>query len=277
MAFDADVIKEIKSVATEKGIEPEALLAVTEVESGGKAYTVVDGKKMPVILYEYHVFYRQLPVSLRAEAVRRNLARRGWGDLPYKKSQSARYAQLEKAAAIHEDAAYAACSWGVGQVLGENADWLGYASPKALAEEAIDSVAGQVRVMVRFIEKAGLMDELARHDWRGFARRYNGPGQVTKYSGMMERAYARHGGKGEVELDDVVLRIGARGDSVAALQRALRTVGYHLIIDGDFGPATKRMVVDFQRDHGLDADGIVGPSTWGRLEALVGRDVQDFL
>ena len=256
MAFDDDVIREIRGVANEKGIEPEALIAVTEVESGGKAFTIVDGKKLPLILYEYHVFYRQLPVAKRSEAVRRNLARRGWGDLPYKKSQSARYAQLEKAKEIDVQAAYAACSWGVGQVLGENAEWLGYGKPEKLAKEAMESVAGQVRVMVRFIEKAGLLDELARHDWRGFARRYNGPGQVNKYSGMMERAYARHGGTGEVELDDVVLRTGSRGDSVAALQRALRTAGYHLIIDGDFGPATRRMVIEFQRDNGLDADGI---------------------
>ncbi|MEM6623493.1 MAG: N-acetylmuramidase domain-containing protein [Pseudomonadota bacterium] len=277
MAFDPEVVAEIRGVAEEKGIEPEALLAVTEVESGGKASSMVDGKAMPIILYEYHVFYRCLPVSLRQEAMNRNLARKRWGDLAYKKSQSARYAQLERAKEIHEMAAYAACSWGVGQVLGENADWLGYASSKALAEEAMDSVAGQVRVMIRFIEKAGLRDELDRHDWRGFARRYNGPGQVEKYSGMMARAYARHGGSGEVEPDDLVLRIGERGGEVAALQRLLRTVGYHLIIDGDFGPATRRMVVQFQSDHGLTADGVVGPTTWGVLEAMAGRDAAEFL
>lgn len=277
MAFDKEVIDEIRAVAAEKGIEAEALIAVTEVESGGKAYTTVDGKRLPLILFEYHVFYRVLPPHLRDEAVRRNLARKRWGDLPYKKSQSARYAQLERAREIDDDAAYAACSWGVGQVLGENAAWLGYPSAKALAEEAMGSVAGQVRVMVRFIQKAGLMDELQRHDWRGFARRYNGPGQVDKYSALMARAYAKHGGSSQIEPDELVLRIGARGDEVAALQRALRTVGHHLIIDGDFGPATRRMVIEFQRDQGLTADGIVGPKTWGVLESLAGRDVSEFL
>ncbi len=277
MAFDSDVIKEIRKVAKDKKIEPEALITVAEVESGGKAYTMVDGKKLPLILYEYHVFYRTLPVAKRAEAVRRNLARRSWGSLPYKKSQSARYAQLEKAKEIDKQAAYAACSWGIGQVLGENADWLGYRNPQALAEEAMKSVAGQVRVMVRFIEKRGIMDELQRHDWAGFARRYNGPGQVAKYSAMMARAYAKHGGKGAVDDDDTVLRIGARGDAVASLQRSLRALGYHLIIDGDYGPATQKMVADFQRDVGLTPDGIVGPATWGRIEAMTGRDVTDLL
>jgi murein L,D-transpeptidase YcbB/YkuD len=277
MAFDDDVLTEIRKVAKEKKIEAEALIAVAEVESGGKAYTTVDGKKLPVILYEYHVFYRVLPVSKRAEAVRRNLARRGWGDLPYKKSQSARYAQLEKAKEIDRQAAYAACSWGIGQVLGENAEWLGYPNAEALAKEAMESVAGQVRVMVRFIEKRGIMDELQRHDWAGFARRYNGPGQVAKYSAMMARAYARHGGSGEAEVDDTELRTGAQGDAVASLQRSLRSLGYHLIIDGDFGPATRRMVMEFQRDNGLTVDGVVGPTTWGRIEAMAGRDVTDLI
>lgn len=273
MAFDDDVKQEIRAVAAAKGIEPEALLAVAEVESGGKAFTVVDGKRLPLILYEYHVFYRNLPEHLRAEAVGRNLARPRWGDLPYKRTQSARYAQLDRARGIHEQAAYAACSWGIGQVLGENAEWLGYGTPKALAEKAMESVSGQVEVMLRFIEKRGLRDELDARNWRGFARGYNGPGQVEKYAGMMERAYARMGGAAPADAQGGVLRVGAKGEEVARLQRALRALGYHLHVDGDFGPATRRMVTAFQRDEGLAADGVVGPATAARIEALSGRDV----
>lgn len=277
MAFDADVVDEITTVAREQGIEPEALIAVVEVESSGKPYTMVDGRRLPLILFEYHVFYRTLPPELRADAVKRNLARKRWGDLPYKKTQPARYNQLDRAAEIHAEAAHAACSWGVGQVLGENAEWLGYGTARALAQEAMESVAGQVRVMVRFIEKAGLLDELDRHDWRGFARRYNGSGQVDKYSTLMAKAYAKHGGSKEVDPDDTVLRIGARGDEVMVLQSALRTLGYHLHLDGDFGPATRRMVMEFQRDNNQVVDGIIGPQTWGLLERLAGRDMSEFL
>ena len=273
MAFDAEVIREIRDVAEQEGVAPAALLAVAEVESGGKAYAIVDGRPHPLILFEYHVFYRNLPSSLRKQAISANLARRRWGELPYKPTQRSRYAQLRRARAIHEQAAFAACSWGIGQVLGENAEWLGYDSPKALAEEAMSSVSGQVRVMLRFIRRAGLMDELARRDWRGFARRYNGPGQVSRYAGLMERAYAQHSG-GDERKSSSVLRVGATGPEVADLQRALRGLGYHLDVDGDFGPATRRMVRVFQREEGLAVDGLVGPFTMARIRALSGREAE---
>lgn len=35
--------------------------------------------------------------------------------------------------------------------------------------------------------------------------------------------------------------------------------------DGDYGPNTAEAVKKFQRSHNLDADGIVGPLTWGKL------------
>jgi peptidoglycan hydrolase-like protein with peptidoglycan-binding domain len=37
-------------------------------------------------------------------------------------------------------------------------------------------------------------------------------------------------------------------------------------IDGIFGPVTKNAVQQFQRDSGLDDDGIIGPLTWGALD-----------
>lgn len=268
MAFDADIIREIRQVARAEGIEPAALLAVADVESGGRATARVNGEDRPLILFEYHVFYRALPAEKRAEAVRRNLARQKWGALPYRRSQAARYAQLDRAKKIDRQAAYAACSWGVGQVLGENATWLGYANPEALAQAAMSGVAGQIKLMLRFIRKAGLADELMRRDWRGFARRYNGPGQVDLYAGLMAKAYRRHGGTASESQSDGLLRLGDKGDEVAHLQHSLRRAGYFLVVDGDFGPATRRMVMDFQRDQKLTVDGIAGPRTQGRLEAL---------
>ena len=62
------------------------------------------------------------------------------------------------------------------------------------------------------------------------------------------------------------LKKGSKGPRVAFVQRAL---GLHA--DRIFGSQTKRAVKRFQRRHGLTADGIVGPATWTRAQALRGR------
>lgn len=61
-------------------------------------------------------------------------------------------------------------------------------------------------------------------------------------------------------------KIGSVGDEVTAIQQALKNGGYYYgNIDGIYGTATKNAVTNFQRDNGLDADGIAGRNT---LQAL---------
>jgi N-acetylmuramoyl-L-alanine amidase len=63
-----------------------------------------------------------------------------------------------------------------------------------------------------------------------------------------------------------------RGDDVAALQTALARLGFDSgRIDGIFGPATARALADFQRNCGLDADGVCGPFTVHALEVNAAR------
>lgn len=70
------------------------------------------------------------------------------------------------------------------------------------------------------------------------------------------------------------LRRGSSGELVRDLQRLLNSAlpvldeGTHpdtLIADGRFGPATEARVRKYQEEHGLSADGIVGPKTWSKL------------
>jgi len=63
---------------------------------------------------------------------------------------------------------------------------------------------------------------------------------------------------------------GSKGDAVKGLQNALNARGYDVgTVDGIFGPATETAVKSFQRDFGLDVDGIVGPYTWEALGVYV--------
>jgi hypothetical protein len=61
---------------------------------------------------------------------------------------------------------------------------------------------------------------------------------------------------------DAVLRPGDSGDSVVALQQALKTLGFDPgAADGKYGAATEQAVVAFQQSKSLTADGIAGPKT----------------
>lgn len=62
--------------------------------------------------------------------------------------------------------------------------------------------------------------------------------------------------------------IPARYD-VEWIQRTLnKDLGVDLDIDGDYGRATKAAVERFQKKHGLEVDGWVGPLTAEKLESV---------
>lgn len=269
--FSEFVEAEVRAVAAQRQIDAAALLAVVEVESGGQALVEIGGRPMPLILFEFHVFHRQLRAAARPAAIGAGLASPRWGQLPYPRTQRERYALLARAKLIDREAAYAACSWGVGQVLGENARWLGYESAEALADEACSGVAGQVRLMLRFIDRRGLAPALAARDWVRFAEGYNGPQQARhNYAGRMAAAHARWCQKAPPVTVDPVVSLGQRGPDVVRVQRLLAQSGQRLVADGHFGPVTLGAVRAFQAAHGLVRDGIVGPATWSALRRATG-------
>ena len=66
------------------------------------------------------------------------------------------------------------------------------------------------------------------------------------------------------------LKNGSKGEAVKGLQNALTVRSpYAVAIDGEFGPGTENAVKEFQGGAGLDADGVVGPDTWGQLYVYV--------
>lgn len=67
-------------------------------------------------------------------------------------------------------------------------------------------------------------------------------------------------------------RIGDQGSEVAEIQGQLASLGYDVAADGDFGPATAEAIKSFQSSRGLDADGLVGPTTYA---ALMGRSMPE--
>lgn len=65
-----------------------------------------------------------------------------------------------------------------------------------------------------------------------------------------------------------LLREGVEpGNDIAQVQTRLKFLGYYDgVVDGIYGLLTRQAVVAFQRDQGLEPDGIVGPQTYSALQ-----------
>lgn len=70
-------------------------------------------------------------------------------------------------------------------------------------------------------------------------------------------------------------KYGSTGDEVTQIQTKLQQLGYYSgDLDGIFGTGTKNAVLAFQRDQGLDADGIAGKNTLSALGITSGGSSQ---
>lgn len=157
------------------GVGEDEIHAVMDIEAAGSGFDKSGRLKM---LFEPHVFYRNLSGAKRDAAVREGLAYSAWRPGAYPADS---YPRLLRAIAIDETAALKSCSWGLGQIMGENFAAAGYQTPQAMVADFCRDEANQLEAMVRFIKANKLDDDLRRHDWAGFARGYNGAG------------YAKHG------------------------------------------------------------------------------------
>ncbi|WP_243368848.1 N-acetylmuramidase family protein [Microvirga solisilvae] len=154
------------------GVGEDEIHAFMDVETRGSGF---DEQGRPKILFEPHVFYRNLSGTKLDTAIRQGLACKSWGQIPYGK-ESAQYGKLEKALRIDETAALKACSWGLAQILGENHLDAGYDTPQSMVLAFMADEETHLDAMVSFLIANRLDDDLREHRWEALARGYNGPG-----------------------------------------------------------------------------------------------------
>lgn len=177
---------DFEAMAARMNCEWEALAAVAEVESGPLGGFAQDGRL--VILYERHLFSRK--TNSQYDQSHPHLSNRTPGGYP--SSQADRWAQLTEAYALNAEAAMQSASYGRFQVLGQNYSNLGMANAHDYVAKLARSERDQLEAFEGFVRANGLVDELQRKDWAGFASRYNGPGYAAnKYDEKMAAAYAR--------------------------------------------------------------------------------------
>lgn len=177
---------DFEAVAARLNCEWEAVAAVAEVESGPLGGFGQDGRL--IILFERHLFSRK--TSSQFDQSHPHLSNRTPGGYP--RSQADRWVQLTEAYALAPEAALESASYGRFQVLGQNYGNLGLAKASAYVAKLANSERDQLEAFEGFVRANGLIDELQRKDWAGFASRYNGPGYAAnQYDTKMAQAYAR--------------------------------------------------------------------------------------
>lgn len=249
-----------ETMATARNIPVAHLLAIIEVESRGRVFHTIKGQQYPLILFEPHLMYRMTEGRVRDALVAERLASKVWNKKLYPASQEARWGQVERAREIAGNIAYEPVSYGVGQVLGQHWRALDFDTMQSFLAMMFKGADGQIEIMLRYIERNDLEDELREGRWPAFFRGYNGPAwEKNGYGKLMDAALRKYGGA--MREADGMLRMGSKGARVRELQALLVRAGYQVKVDSDFGTSTKTALKAFQQAKGLTVDGVAGPET----------------
>jgi len=181
-------------------LDPDVLLAVIAVESSGKTRVKINGKAEPLIRFDGYLFYQRLSGAKLDTAMGGRLASPEPGSVASPVTQAARWRMLNRAVQIDRKAAYEATFWGIGQVPGTHWSLLGFSSVDALVKEARSGADGQLSLMMRYIEKAGLLEPLRKRDWATFAKGYRPHSEgIRVYRQELALAYRHLGNTGTLK------------------------------------------------------------------------------
>ncbi len=155
---------------------------------------------------------------------------------------SHQYDRLAVAIAKDRSAALQSCSWGIGQIMGENYARAGFSGVEQMVAAMSESEDQQLAAMGNFLVSTRLNVPLQAHDWSSFARGYNGVNYaVHRYDIRLHAEFQKY-------------TAGALPDlNVRAAQLYLTYFGFHPgRIDGVGGTRTLSALADFQAQQGLE-------------------------
>ena len=245
----------IDETADRLGIKDAELWAVITVETSGCGFLP---DRRPKILFERHIFSRE--TGGRFDQSNPDISNRTPGG--YGLDGPNQYDRLEEALSLDREAALKSTSWGIGQVMGFNAEVAGYSDVEAMVKAMMVSENEQLSAMAGFIIHNGFHEALRANDWAAFARGYNGSEYAkNKYDIKLEAAYRKY-------------MLGLRPNlDVRAAQMYLAYLGYQPgTIDGMPGRLTYSALNLFQKEIGLpianEIDGNLLALLKGKVSAL---------
>jgi hypothetical protein len=224
----------LAKVASDLGVHAAEIWTILAVETSGCGYL---SDRRPQILYERHVFHRRTKGKYSDSSDISHSTAGGYG-----RHGASQYGRLERAVAIHRDAALCSASWGMGQIMGENFALAGFKNVEEMVAAMLRSEDEQLAAMAAFLSgDKRLLSSLQSHDWAMFARRYNGPNYaINKYDVRLADHYKKFSAGKLPDLD------------VRAAQLYLTYLGYKPgPVDGKAGKKTLLALAEFQQKQGM--------------------------
>lgn len=231
--------------------KPAEIWAVLHVETAGSGF-IAD--RRPQILFERHIFSKETNHKFDDHSDISNPSPGGYGA-----AGAHQYDRLRDAMKLDAENALRSASWGIGQIMGTNAQIAGFTDIDAMVAAMVDSEDSQLLAVAKFLQHGGLDKALQAQDWRTFARGYNGPNfEQNNYGKRLKAAFAQY----STLLPDLNLR---------AAQLFLTYLGLSPgAIDGVMGSRTRSALETFQQQEGLNVTGNADTATMERLQAKAG-------
>ena len=230
------------------GVTAAQFWAVLHVETSGCGFDV---DRRPAILYERHIFSRL--TNRRFDASHPDISNGQPGG--YGAAGAHQYERLTAAMQLDRLAALQSASWGIGQVMGFNAQKIGYADVEQMVLAICASEAFQVLAMADFIKSEKLDGPLRSSDWARFAAGYNGSNyRINNYDTRLASA---HDALARGTLPDLDVRTG---------QLILTFLHFDPQgVDGVMGKLTRSAMNAYQQRQGLEMTDFFDEATLNAL------------
>jgi hypothetical protein len=132
---------------------------------------------------------------------------------------------------LDSEAAYGSTSFGAFQIIGMDAQRLGFSSAGEYARFVAQSEQNQFEALFLFAAKTRIPDALRAHDWKAFARAFNGAGNSNEYARRFAEAYQHQLALLGQHAPWNVLMIPATGDGSATLMLCSEPLSTSVAVD----------------------------------------------